>query len=287
MTHPADFVYLPDPTIFRTHVDFNAIYWLKKSSIATNSHCPLQSTPNGSCLFNSISILLTGRETLAAELRVRALAQLCQHMDSYRTLPFTVAEKHSPSIDDEIKTIKNIAGFAGHWSIVALSDILSAPIDVLYPSGGKINAYSLSLTRLYEPKLSKTLRPALKIMWTPMTIPFEMDILGLKHFCPLVSIEKKHLFNNGIGIFFTQLAALKSETSYKDMEKFNQIAINRQINLKKQITNIIESGNRKTMLVIENDRNGNMKFKEDFFLLIVPFRSRTFLLWFHHVRIGS
>ena len=155
MTHPVDFASLPDPTIFRTHVDFNAIYWLKKSSIATNSHCPLQSTPNGSCLFNSISILLTGRETLATELRVRALVQLCQHMDRYRTTPYTFAEKHSPSLDDEIKTIKNIVGFAGHWSIVALSDILSAPIDVLYPSGGKINAYSLSLTRLYEPKKQK------------------------------------------------------------------------------------------------------------------------------------
>ena len=126
MTQTIDFASLPGLTIYRTYMDFNAIYWLKISSIATNNHFPLQSTPNRSS--------------------------------------YAVAEKHSSSLDDEIKTIKNIAGFAGHWSIVPLSDILSAPVGALYPSEGKINAYSLSLARLYMPKLSKTMRPTLKIM---------------------------------------------------------------------------------------------------------------------------
>ena len=258
-------------------MDFNAIYWLKKSSIARNGHCPLQPTPNGSCLFNSILILLSGRETLAAELWVRALVQLCQQMDNYRTIPYTVADKHYPPLDDEIKTIK-LSRDLQDICIVVLSDILSAHIDVLYPSGDKINAYSLSLTRLYEPKISKNLRPNLKIMWTPMTILFEMEILGLKYFCPLVSIEKKHLFNNSIGIFLTQLAALKSETSYKDIEKDNQITITRQINLNKQISNIIETGNVKSMLISEYYRNSNIKFKADVFLLNAFISNKIFTL---------
>ena len=48
---------------------------------------PLYTTGDGSCLFNAISLLLTGSENLAAELRVRTCIELCNNEDHYLSIP--------------------------------------------------------------------------------------------------------------------------------------------------------------------------------------------------------
>ena len=208
---------------------------------------PVSSTPDGSCLFHAISIALNGSEEFSIKLRLNTLIYLIKHFDQLSALT-DPASLCSPSIMDTILMCRDKDGFSSHWTLVAVSNIISRPIDVLYPPIGYLNYYSKILTRLYYlHNLSK--REPIYIMWTTLNINPPSGRWDLNHFCPLLSrsiVEKKSRF--GTGIYAAEAFLLNPNIDNKGSEGVLSI-IHHQLSeietTKKIMANISISGLKK------------------------------------------
>ena len=139
--------------IYASKIDLTSVYILRKLGLFEHV-VPLTSSPDGSCLFNAASLLIYGTEDHKIELRFRTLQYLIRNfvkMNSrwnYLKDPATVC---SPNMLDTVKKASDTSGWSSHFTIMALSNVIGAPISVLYPAVRPTKQSEL-LTKKYFPK---------------------------------------------------------------------------------------------------------------------------------------
>lgn len=119
---------------------------------------PLVSTGNGSCLFNSVSMLMCGTERLSQELRVRTIVEMSLNMNTYihsKQLQLMVKaedlllqpQSSKYATDEELdldvwrisyeesllEFVHSPSAFADTSCISALANVLMNPIFLVYP----------------------------------------------------------------------------------------------------------------------------------------------------------
>ena len=142
--------------IYEPRLDLVSVYILRSIGKFTDL-CPLLTTPDGSCLFNSISVLLSGSERLTVELRLRAFKYLAENFVELNLLKHTEdsAIICSPNVLETMKSAVKTDGWGSHFTIKALANVIGAQIAVLYPAV-RPNDLSKILTKIYNPKISIT-----------------------------------------------------------------------------------------------------------------------------------
>ncbi|KAL3859403.1 hypothetical protein ACJMK2_009626 [Sinanodonta woodiana] len=98
---------------------------------------PITTTGDGNCLYNAISILLLGNESLATQLRYLTCIQLEKNM-----------------------------AFSNAWHLLALSDVIMRPIRSIYPNvtGGKDGA-RIYLNKIFYPSNPLESASPLIVLW--------------------------------------------------------------------------------------------------------------------------
>ncbi len=188
-----------------------------------NNWKPLVSTGDGNCLYNSISILLLGNESLSSILRLLTAAEMIGHADFYAKHPqLSQSAKASgysmPAIisiflsDDEAQQVYNgnlkrlchaikfLAKkgaksfvFSSPFHILALSTVIAKPIFSVYPDITTSSVTKKALHGLFYPResvVNSEISPLqeddfLAIMWTRLT---RIALHGWtpNHFVPIV-----------------------------------------------------------------------------------------------------
>ena len=194
-----------------------SLYLLKLAKKYDGSNVPISSSPDGSCLFNSTSLALTGTEKYSSQMRIQTLVYLVRN---YKILNSIVddASRCSPNVMEAIFDCREEGGFSGHWTIVALSNVIGRPIDVLYPSIGDLTEYSKILTRVYSPFEISKLEP-IRIMWTTLNINPLSGNWNLNHFVPLLernTVEK--MSRSKTGVYATEAFFLSPHAYNNDAE---------------------------------------------------------------------
>ena len=92
-------------------VDMNAQYILDKCRLKFLG-APANTTGDGNCLFNAVSIALTGYEKPSGELRMRMAVEMASNSAVYTSRDdFNELMDHSPSFEESLKTLKHTAVF--------------------------------------------------------------------------------------------------------------------------------------------------------------------------------
>ena len=206
-------------------IDPIALFCLKKIG-KLESQIPLKSSADGSCLYNAVSILLCGNESMKHSLRFKAFEYLAQNYDKlnsivYRIDPATIC---SPTVKETMKDLASENGWGSHFAIIALSNVIGAPITVLYPAVCK-NKISEVLSKTYNPKSRKNMKEY-KIMWTNMNIDAFNTLQPCNHFVPLVDKDCLKFTNDGRGVKAEELWLLRPSTSLDEIDTTIRMRLN-------------------------------------------------------------
>lgn len=175
----------------------------------------LKTTGDGNCLFNSISILLTGEETLSVELRLRTCLELAFNINFYAThaifqqqiktkngkafykaedLFDTVAfgktsskaidkEGFHKALEIEIMQTSYDGKFSGILQVAALSSVIGCPINMVYPNQ---NFHLLTMFQgLISPR-NECCPKQITLMWSCTNGCLELEKFTANHFVPLI-----------------------------------------------------------------------------------------------------
>lgn len=88
---------------------------------------------DGSCLFSSASIAMTGDNHLVTELRVLTCVEMVTNHEIYKALPNASDLLDTSSFDESSLECAKPHGFSSQWTIYALSNVLQTHINVIYP----------------------------------------------------------------------------------------------------------------------------------------------------------
>lgn len=203
-----------DETNFKSDAHAQALY----PGDAPTNFQPYKSTQDGNCLYNSVSLLLTGKEDLASELRVKTSAELVENFSYYvkgNFLPKSViqmiggrdigmkkalektlihlfsvqsVDHHKGNIEETLQNFIVESCSDGQWSsllhVSALTNVLSRDIISIYPY---TNARMRPLMNLHlrpEYHLFGEKEP-LHIMWTGKKESYGIDI---NHIVPCAKV---------------------------------------------------------------------------------------------------
>ena len=189
------------------------------ANVCRMSLVPMATTGDGSCLFNSASLLVSQAETLALELRLRTCLELVRNRQFYQNHPVLVnaripyRRKDGPGVmsvetlcdltcfssssskvysdfeaalDNEImKTCRNYS-FSSTLQIMGLASVIGVPIEMVYPD--QKNKLLPVYQNIYKPRqcLNQSNLASVRIMltnspgWPDRSKEFEVN-----HFVPL------------------------------------------------------------------------------------------------------
>ena len=145
---------------------------------------PVAVSGDGNCLFNAVSKLLSGNESLAKELRVRTAIEMATNIDMYQTDPKLIkTEIFSPSYTESLRDCARSGGYSSAWTIKSLASVLRRTISVLYPPmNGLDDLAHKALTTEYTPLNIFNEKP-LRIMWS--RLGKRAKLWSANHFVPL------------------------------------------------------------------------------------------------------
>lgn len=153
----------------------------------------LQSTGNGNCLFNSVSILLFGNESKAVELRVRtALEMICSSQVYSKMSDLLIV---SPSYLDATVDCAKKESWSCAWTMQALATVIDMPIVSMYPRlNGSADKVADILNRQFLPlhggvDSSSSEHNAVYILWSHTSLcqtTRKRKIWTPNHFVPLI-----------------------------------------------------------------------------------------------------
>lgn len=144
----------------------------------------VKSTGDGDCLFNAVSTLLVGDESLSIELRYKTCLEMFlnrekiqEHKDraSFHLL--------SPSYDNALKSCARPGQYSSVWTILGICNVIQLPMDILYPAvnGTKDLAFR---------KYNMSIRPnnpisndPIRIMWSSTFEPRPKKMVDTQSFC--------------------------------------------------------------------------------------------------------
>lgn len=153
----------------------------------------VKSTGDGDCLFNAVSTLLVGDESLSIELRYKTCLEMFlnrekiqEHKDraSFHLL--------SPSYDNALKSCARPGQYSSVWTILGICNVIQLPMDILYPAvnGTKDLAFR---------KYNMSIRPnnpisndPIRIMWSSTFEPRPKKCWTPNHLVPVVSHSCTH-----------------------------------------------------------------------------------------------
>lgn len=153
-----------------------------------------QSTADGSCLYNSVSIALIGNESLAIELRIATIAELLGHIEYYLQLPVfqsDVAYSNTaldegnqsntryPKIKKYLKELAencSICAYSPLLAVYGLTGVLRRPINSIFPSvGGNFRA---AYNQIIRPRQENHYNPPIAILWTRVGVQSKSEALA-------------------------------------------------------------------------------------------------------------
>lgn len=153
----------------------------------------VKSTGDGDCLFNAVSTLLVGDESMSIELRYKTCLEMFlnreksqEHKDraSFHLL--------SPSYDNALKSCARPGQYSSVWTILGICNVIQLPMDILYPAvnGTKDLAFR---------KYNMSIRPnnpisndPIRIMWSSTFEPRPKKCWTPNHLVPVVSHSCTH-----------------------------------------------------------------------------------------------
>lgn len=141
----------------------------------TGSESALLSISDGNCLFNSISLLLVGNESLSIELRYRSCCiEMVTNKSKIRLHGMNKnLELLSPDYDEECLNCTQPGNWSSAWMILSLSNLLNFHIKSVFPAiDGSTSHMFKTLKYLFRPTFSDPKKGTLFILWTN-TVPLE------------------------------------------------------------------------------------------------------------------
>ena len=148
--------------------DMNAQYILNKCRLV-NLGVPSMTTGDCNCLFNAVSIALTGNEDRSAELRLRTSVEMALNADAYTCREdYDQLMTHLPSFNASLEDCCTEGAYSSIWTIMALSSVIGLPIKSVYPAmnGPQCKAHrALSKDFVTEENAN---RETVTILWSRM-----------------------------------------------------------------------------------------------------------------------
>lgn len=181
---------------------------------------PIETTGDGNCLFNAVSIAICQTEILAAELRLRTALELILNPDFYGAHPVVtlcnittksggkwskeglydaiILSNNSSKIlakggfesalQYEICNTLHDGRFSGLLQIMGLASASGCDIQLVYPD----NRHSLVslLSAVYSPRVGTSTAAKISIMWTDTVgWPDRLKEFKVNHFVPLLKVD--------------------------------------------------------------------------------------------------
>lgn len=97
---------------------------LENLNISIQGKSPVHVSGDGNCLFNALSVGLTGNEGLSLELRVRTCLELFRNRHAYETAANAKLLLVSPNYEDVCKAAATKGAFSSAWTMVAAATVL-------------------------------------------------------------------------------------------------------------------------------------------------------------------
>ncbi|KAK3089318.1 hypothetical protein FSP39_002697 [Pinctada imbricata] len=147
---------------------------LIKDSIASeflgnnSNYFAVETTGNGNCLFNALSLALQNNESLSLELRFRTTLEMILHRsfferDHLHDRLFDV----SPSYDDAMRACATNFSFSNAFTMHAASSVIGKPIRSVYPTLHGILDNTIGiLNRFFKPRSSNLQKNEITILWS-------------------------------------------------------------------------------------------------------------------------
>lgn len=123
---------------------------------------------NVGCLFDSVSVSLTGSQQLSLELRVRKCLEMISIKDRIVSLPIaTDLLILSPNYIASVFTCAKAGGYSSIWTIFALYNVVGCTIESIYPPmNGDQDRPFLLLNILVVPQRLILDQRQIRVMWT-------------------------------------------------------------------------------------------------------------------------
>ena len=170
----------------RTHQYSDSI--LKKYSNITHK-AAVETTGDGSCLFNATSIALCGDESLATTLKVLCGIEMVNNQSIYINHSLARGfELVSPDYWDSCRDCFKNGGFSSAWTILALSQVIERRIISVYPACNGPDDMTKEILSCSISARSFSYDDPIYIMWTRMG-PTSQKCWTPNHFVPLVNNE--------------------------------------------------------------------------------------------------
>lgn len=152
-----------------------------------NIGVPYYVQDNGSCLFNAVSVDLSGTETLSTELRVRTCIEMVTKKDIYTSMPN--ANKLlwvSPNYITSTFDCAHARGWSSIWTFYALAEVIGTTIKSVYPplNGGQ-DIYYKTLNLEATPRNNMHPNDMVTILWTRST-SHKGSMWVANHFSPII-----------------------------------------------------------------------------------------------------
>ena len=110
------------PENYRTRMDYVALAIIHQTSRNFGEAIPLVSMKNGTCLFSSLSILLSSDNSLLEELKLRAMLYLAQnHSKLDQKAGQYMFSRHSASPKGSLELLYKPDGWSSTWVVLTLS----------------------------------------------------------------------------------------------------------------------------------------------------------------------
>ena len=151
---------------------------------------PVLCLGDGNCLYNSISLILTGDYQLSRELRLKVVNELILNREYYDTKNLNIysSAQYDGYETEVLHAVKN-GVYSSMRNMVALSNVLGCEIRSIYPDTNNPCVNKDEMNKMLVPR-TKKFDHILNIMWTHTTNTSLMDGWSPNHFVPCVESSR-------------------------------------------------------------------------------------------------
>ena len=158
------------------------------------SGIPIETTRDGDCLFNAISLQLNGTDKPSMKLRYLTCLNLVNNYTQYNSYPQNSRIRWlSPTYVENCYETARIGAYSCAWTNLGLCDVIKCPIRVIYPpcNGKKELAYE-TLNTVFEPCIETTNDTPLSVIWYGIgTLPTPGISYRVNHFAAVFVVMEK------------------------------------------------------------------------------------------------
>ena len=164
-----------------------------ENSRGSASRVPRYVTGDGNCLFNSVSVVICGNESMTCELRVRTCIELVLNFEYYKNHhQFRDFIRVSPDLEEACRMCAIDLEYSSVFVMQALSSVIGREIVSVYPAMNGLLDNCLSiLNTVIVPRISSSTRNdgRIYLLWTKMAGPIphpRNKTWTPDHFAPLI-----------------------------------------------------------------------------------------------------